>query len=353
MEDKDLDKSRVSVTEVFDFLRFPLIVMVVTFHTFQTSHYEEATSCWYSNLMYFMWRTTAGMRVPVFFVISGYMLLGNVERYTHIVYFSKLKRRMRTLLVPYIIWNALSLVILMVKKLPIFASILPNIHKVVVDPIFCLESFWALPDGGAPLYYPFWYIRDLMVMVVLSPIIYWVLKKIKVLWLLGLFALMFCDVEGVNGLDVSSMLYFSIGAYWAMCKRNTLPSVRLLGVVALLWLPIACMDTITRESHWHTLSVVSGIGVTLFIGTMAVCKYKHKANKALMKSVFFIYAIHATFVEVIYKSFERLFPPHNGVELFVFATAMTIIVLMVSFIVYRLFARYLPEVCRIMCGGRK
>ena len=298
-----------------------------------------------------MKEVTARISVPMFLVISGYMLFGNVQRYTHTVYFSKLKRRVRTLLIPYVIWNALSLLELMVKKLPVFAGLFPNIHKVIVDPTFCLEGFWALPGLGTPLYYPFWYIRDLMVLVVVSPVVYWALKKTRELWLLILFALVFCNVN--VGYYLSSMLYFSIGAYWAIYRKDTLPDIHLLQGIALVWMLMAILDTATRNPQVHTVSILCGIGAMLFVGVTAVCKYRYNVNETLTKSVFFIYAIHATLLVYIYKGFERISPPHNEIWLFVFNTAMAVITLAVSFAVYRVFARYLPGACKIMCGGRK
>lgn len=281
------------------------------------------------------------------------MLFYNVEKYTKDVYFGKLKRRVWSLLIPYIIWNAISLFELSVKQLPMLSKIFPNAYKQHIDLAFIFECFWCQPGGSCPMYYPFWYIRNLMVMVLLSPIFYWMLKRVKGFWILLLLGLVFAHVSMPIGFSFSSMFYFSLGLYWAMYWRDTIPNIRILGLFAILWLPLAYMDTITRVQYWHTASEICGIGAILFIGILAVHKFQLRTSETLTQSVFFIYAIHATLLGYIYKLTFLALHPSGEVVCLILNIVIAIITTLCSFGAYKLMDRYLPRVCRVLTGGRR
>ena len=123
----------------------------------------------YHESLYFFQEAIGRSAVPVFFVISGYMFFYKVENLTKDIYKSKLKRRVTSLLVPYLFWNSLALIEGCIKHLPALAGLFPNIGNQPIDFFYCIKSFWCTPDGTCPIYYPFWYIRDLMVCALFTP----------------------------------------------------------------------------------------------------------------------------------------------------------------------------------------
>lgn len=104
--------------EIFDFLRFPLICIVVLIHTLQADEHVEF-GILYHDALYFFQESIGRSAVPVFFVISGYMFFYKVAGLTTEIYKSKLKRRVKSLLIPYLIWNALALLECCIKHLRI------------------------------------------------------------------------------------------------------------------------------------------------------------------------------------------------------------------------------------------
>lgn len=149
--------------EAFDFLRFPLICMVVLIHTLQGDTYKENMALWYGNVIYFFQEALSRSAVPVFFVISGYLFCYNMDRWDWTTYYGKLKKRVYTLLIPYLIWNSIALCETSIKHLPLLSSFFPNIYKQELNSMFLIGAYWTTPDGSCPILYPFWYIRDLMV----------------------------------------------------------------------------------------------------------------------------------------------------------------------------------------------
>lgn len=104
-------------------LRFPLAVMVVFIHSFMLDD-VAFTPDWHAlsgmdfaiGLQVLLSKVVSHVAVPTFYVISGYLFFLHVERFTPDVYVGKLRKRARSILVPYLLWNVAAILwILMLK----------------------------------------------------------------------------------------------------------------------------------------------------------------------------------------------------------------------------------------------
>ena len=113
------------------------------------------------------------MAVPYFFMASGFFLAGHMEEPGW--YPREMKKRFRTLVVPYVLWSLLFAVYLM----PV--AILANLHA-------HRDWCWNLGFPGwiktfgldflqNPLLPPFWFLRWLICLCLASPLLYWIIKK--------------------------------------------------------------------------------------------------------------------------------------------------------------------------------
>ncbi len=166
---------------VMDWLRFPLIVLVVYIH----SNPECVISPWsygmpFSFITMFtltevvIQKVIAAAAVPGFFFISGYLFFYKIDNYNLNTYRSKLSRRIWTLLIPYLLWNTLPviypLLLFLFRGQPLTFSFAE-----------WLSSYWD--TGGEyhfPANFPLWYVRDLMIACLITPVI-WSLTKRRVL----------------------------------------------------------------------------------------------------------------------------------------------------------------------------
>ncbi|MDE6697091.1 MAG: acyltransferase family protein, partial [Muribaculaceae bacterium] len=100
-------------SKVIDFLRFPLIVGVLFIHNSgvkeivqQNRNLSTATNV--VNLIVDLFSNTlAAVAVPIFFFISGFLFFYKSENFTFEIYKTKLVKRVKTLLIPYLFWNLL------------------------------------------------------------------------------------------------------------------------------------------------------------------------------------------------------------------------------------------------------
>ena len=85
------------------FLRFPLIVGVLVVHTHLLVNDHEA---WYDYYSHIIGKLTL-IAPAVFFMMSAYLFF--YKGFSISIYKDKLRKRIKSLLIPYLIWNLLYL----------------------------------------------------------------------------------------------------------------------------------------------------------------------------------------------------------------------------------------------------
>lgn len=129
-------------------------------------------------------------------------------------------RRMKTLLIPYLLWN-----LLMAIKLKTFS-------------FWAFWSFWC-PAGiqidwfgqeqlmTAPANMPLWFLRDLMVISLLTPIIYIGLRKLGY-WLLAILTILYLSgiCAFIPGLSAYAIYFFTFGAFFSIRQMDLLENLR-------------------------------------------------------------------------------------------------------------------------------
>ena len=208
----------ISLYDVIRQLRFPMIVLVTFAHSYGeiTEGFSLLTSEWntYEFLKLLVSQTLVKVAVPVFFIMSGYLFFANVEKWSLKVYKSKIIRRIKTLLTPYLIWN-----LLMAVKLKTFSW---NI----IWGFWCpagIQTDWFGQEQWmtAPANMPLWFLRDLIVVSLLTPIIYILVRKFGS-WLMALLTILY--LSGIcaffPGLSAYAVYFFTFGAFFSIRRMN-------------------------------------------------------------------------------------------------------------------------------------
>lgn len=124
--------------------------------------------------------------VPLFFFIAGFLFFYKLKNFGFNEYKSNSYKRIKSLLIPYIIWNFIVIIIFYLKDL-YFPQFTSGKYELMQNLSFkeLLLCFWNFDDSSLPKCYQFWFIRDLMVVFFcLSPVIYWCIKKLKIFFVL-------------------------------------------------------------------------------------------------------------------------------------------------------------------------
>lgn len=190
--------SRQSST--IEWLRFVMACMVVLLHASGKGILGHDS---FSYIRIVFAHGICRVAVPVFFVISGYLFFTKLQIWDTPTWIEKVKRKIHSLLIPYIVWNTIALFAFF------FYAILRarmNGDIPVTFPAFFQQQkglmyLWNT-SNGSPIDYPLWFIRDLILIVLGSPLIYSFLKKLGVYGLL-LLLLAFFIFNGSLGIESS------------------------------------------------------------------------------------------------------------------------------------------------------
>lgn len=310
-------------SEIISFLRFPLTFAVVAIHCMGNIETQVDWLHLTGIDLYYLLKVACssvlfGVAVPMFFFISGYLFFVNVDRMDKQTYYKKIRRRLHSLLIPYVTWNLLAIPLIL---LSMYGETLTGTRSIdeLTDFIHngrWTHIFWDFTSHPAsfsnifgwaqlrshPVLFTLWYVRDLMIMCLLSPLVYWYIRhtgRWGLVALTAVFALRIWPYISVHSVS----LFFVFGAYWAL---NRMPLAvtdrrfRLLIYLLALVLGMLQVRLLDNYSYWGSQTnplflLVACLAVFCLADSFLRHHRGFKLPALLGDSSFFIYALHAVF----------------------------------------------------------
>ncbi|WP_185214500.1 acyltransferase family protein, partial [Sphingobacterium mizutaii] len=180
----------MQVSLVVEILLFPLAILVVFALMFPFQQGSLLLNFKGLNVYHFVSELishhVAHISVSLNFIISGYYFFTHAQQsWDNHMYWVKLKKKAKTLLIPYLVWNTIYIAAVYVKN---YIFIRNGFHAEVGYNDFCHLSLYKLL-WEMPVNFPLWFIRDLMVMSLLTPLFYFCFRFTKTYGLLFLFTI--------------------------------------------------------------------------------------------------------------------------------------------------------------------
>lgn len=157
-DDKSFWDKKVTVSYI-------LAVLVFFIHqsSFAQYTYDDGIVSSVCQFLSRLWTSVAQVAVPLFMIIAGALFFRN---YKQSLYASKLKKRAKSLLLPYLTWNTLSMLFNMAATLMLakyFVARQPFEFTVesILKSIFCYQANRQ-----------FWFVADLMMYIAFAPVVY-------------------------------------------------------------------------------------------------------------------------------------------------------------------------------------
>lgn len=198
-------------------IRYPLMIMIVIIHSFINGVDRNVYPFFYYT-QHILSEVIGYVAVFLFFFISGYLMFFGIAEYDYNTFGSKLKRRIKSLVVPYILWNVIYLLIAIgytYHKEGIFLCSDWNLID-WLKPFYCYGENSRFPIAG-----PLWFVRDLFIVFLLSPLIYLFIKRWGVILPLLCIALSISDIiPNIFHVRFSSFAYVVWGGYFSINKIN-------------------------------------------------------------------------------------------------------------------------------------
>lgn len=375
------------LSRTISYLRFPLTVGVVFIHfslheglnIHGIKHGLENPE-WFFFIVNFISQVLARIGVPLFFIISGFLFFYGRD-FNREVYNRKLKSRAKSLLIPFLLWNIIAIIWQCKCFLPGISSFYRPVDiqlsfTRIINTFICnnansgvlLGATYTEPVTGLyPIDVPLWYVRDLMVMVVLSPIFYWLIRKARQWFVIFLGTIWYCETVLLPkenyfhiyiGMLITASFFFSWGALYSIHKKNIVLQFRKFKYTPIVYIPIAIADALTKgleiNGYIHKAGILVGVISIVVVVSILLESDKVKDRKILANSSFFIFALHALFIQDVGKfAFTMLHIQENN-PYAMLALYFTVPLFSVAFcfILYVLLKQYIPKACNILTGGR-
>lgn len=357
-----------------------MVILVVFIHSFglpadidiELLHSDPiSSSSLYNFLRITLTKVISQVAVPVFFMTSGYYFFFKVKQWNGETYLSKMRKRFKTLVVPYLLWNTLFMMVALTVQ-TINSGSIDNLWQVFLDN-GGLRIYFDQTYGGHefknwfgyerpmsyPLLYPLWFVRDLIVLNLLTPIIYWMIRKFGSAFLLSI---MFLYISGVwvniPGLTAVAVFWFTLGAYLGINKKDIVVTIRkfevpcciitLLTMFPLIWYGGSMGNRLAMVLYpiYVTSATVSAVNIS----SRLVEGKRVAVYPLLAKATFFVFASHV-FVLLVTRKVYPLFT--NSVFFStLYYLAEPLIVVAVCVLVYRIMERFTPKFLALLTGGR-
>ncbi len=344
-------EERVFRNKVY-WLTFLFSILVIWVHSYNGVLYlgdgEEARAV--MRLERFLGNTLGQVAVPGFFLVSSYLFFRNFRM-------EELRRkwtsRIKSVLVPYIVWNSLYYFgYVLGSRLPMVKDIIGK-GEIPLNLPYAVEAILHYKYN-----YVFWYLHQLILLILLAPLIYLAVKR---LWtgIACMFLILASIYFGrtIPALNLDALFYYLCGAFLAVHKRRTAESpwnwrrcVAGLGLIVTgsilgrVNLPGESIGEIAAATVVFRLFVPMGLWVMMPENCLLEAA-------GWMKQNFFLYAVHFALVRLINKTGALLLPsePVFPVVLFLMMPAIAVFL---SWQISRFLRRFLPQLFRLLNGGR-
>ena len=165
--------------------------------------------------------------------------------------------------------------------------------------------------------YHLWFLRELIIVVLFSPVIYWGIKCLGVWCIAALLLIYMIDLRPNTALFSSqSFLFFSWGAYYRIAiKREFVDVFRKyfkpllsIGLCTLVLSIFVCMSDYEYSYIIHKIMIIFGVPSIILVGSKFACKY---SGGAMSQSSFFVYLSHVFLIPITGYLTTKLFMLDN------------------------------------------
>lgn len=366
-------------SRIISCLRFPLTLGVVFIH------YNIANGSdpwWVIFIINLISEVISRIAVPLFFLISGFLFFYHTE-FSLNIYVKKLKKRYWSLFVPFILWNILAICKMASHKIAVFSKFYPDAQDIEIrlsltriintlfnydetNGIFIRQTANITPRLDYlpyPIDMPLWFVRDLMIVVILSPLIYWFIKKsgLKFILFLGV-VWYFLEAIFFQGnwfvLLSRAFFFFSWGAYFSINNLDAVKEMQSHQHIVYLYFPLAILDATTQACSWNIFIHQAGILLGIFGVITISSHFIHTKSAHLFEKFqncsFFVFALHTLIIRDIAKLiFTAIHIPGNGFGVLFSYFSVPIATTTICVMLYWVLKRFFPPVLALLTGGRQ
>lgn len=394
-------------SRVAAWLRFPLIVMIVIIHVSLFYWFPEDGGNWFWGLfsrffeqdrhadalaaIQLFQNVLTRVAVPLFFFISGYFYFYKTENFDGSTWRAKTRSRVKTLLVPYLVWNFISAAQFFLRwkfspdgdagTLTDFlgwasgfrggdADVFVGENHPLPGMVYFATAGTTVPHEflPRPLVGQFWYVRDLFVVGLFSfvwrPLLKNRFSAAALLLAAGAAWLAFGNDLHVNAQFMTpGIFFFCAGAAFSIHKIGfsdcalplRVPATLVYAVLAFFdwrWNALFGVNAAFAHALTHDFGILAGMIALVGWAAAGVRAGTLSANRFLTSAVFFIFGMHAVAARIFERTLLRLLPNDSSAWILVGFAAFALFALAFSLLAFWLVERFVPVLLVPLTGGR-
>lgn len=299
----------------------------------------------------FLCQGVTRVAVPFFFVVSGYLLFRDFRPGLG-WWGAKLRRRVRSLLIPYLAWALVGL-----ANNFLLQHVCTNAHN---EFNFASFAWWlkALGVTTPPLgCYHLWFVRSLMVFAMLSPVVGWLVRRCGIWVVCGIIAASMTTNLPILG--DSSLRYFAIGACLALRPAGAVRRPKAAAFAAgAAWLAgclvVAAMYP-SLPPHWaDPLSFAVNVAGVAFLWLSYDLVAAVVGGGGMLDRIapcsFFLYCVHP--FAMFYVGYALSLVSVGESACWLYFCLRLVLTLAASVATWLLLSRFLSRAMSVLTGGR-
>lgn len=345
-------------------ISFILMIMVVIIHSYNleinfSSHSGIIKRGYNSFIQDIISKGLTRVAVPLFFLISGYLFFLTIKNGTINDFLSKYKKRCKTLVLPYLLWSIFGVLIYLILQSIPFSK--PFFTKELIYQYSTNQLLYRIFIDPIP--YQLWFMRDLIVLIILSPILYFFVKQFK-FYIISLFFITWIISFDYVVFSSESLLFFAFGALLSIeninIQKEQLNNKYLIFIIT--WITLIIVKTILVynefKNDWLILiiyksSILFGIISVWLFYDIRFRKRDISQTKfyLLFQYTFFLYAFHEPMLTILKKAFYFILGQSELSSFLIYILAPFITIIVCILTGYFLKQR-LPKFYLLLTGGR-
>lgn len=354
-------------------LRFFLAILVVFIHNNYTlKNIADAVEKGAPDILFspntlskwiqlFISQGIARCAVPLFFMFAAYLQAIKADSYKVL-----LKKKFKALFFPYFLWIGLYGFYYSVAKI-IILKIAPSF---IANPDTTMFS-WTITDwihkivgygkdgGGLPEFAAqFWFVRDLFILVIISPIIKFLMEKFKIGFCILVSIIYIANIE-IYFIHNEALFFYVSGLYWGYYNFDLLKKIDEIKLSEAMVLFLLCFFgeyiVFGEGSIMMHFMHISACILMLKISLNIILNPKLYNVAAYFSGFsFFLYAIHMPLLnEYLKKGWIHFFPMKNGFFCIFEYFGVTILTVVIGTAIGILLKKICLPLFALLNGGRK
>ena len=338
-----------------EFVSFLLSIFVLFIHSYFAQDYvnNSFVSILNHKVSFFFSRSITQFAVPMFFILSGISFFNN---YSNKKYLTKIKSRIFTLIIPYLLWNIVWMLwdifcsYSFVSKFSATSELYPLTFSSILKGIF----FYGCNK-------PFWFIFDIIVFSLSAPLIFLVIQKKYI----GIIVVVCLSIVSLFGIHLPTELFYYpmaivfylIGAmigyhYFEHISKKSSKPIQIISIIFLL-IYILSKNIVPQELHitnYCIESIIFTLAAFALWNIVDIFIERIKPRNIYRRS-FAIYAMHLNVAIIILKILNLCTPQSQWLEIPKFITMVIVTLVIINFVCAFL-EKFFPKIYALFMGNR-